>query len=475
MTPRLPSPTVTVEPSTHSLLLASYDWYIYTVDGTKGSGGASSIALDSRGNPHIAYHHWQNGSLNYAHWNGTSWHLRVIDWVDNTGKTPSIALDSMHSISGNDFELRHAYFDGSSWNISTVDGDPVHDVGSRPSLALNSSESPSITYSITKRWTANHELRYAYWNGTSWRNETIAIAGNRVSRSSLVMDQNDRPHISHTAWGHLNYTYWDGSAWNTEEVMPRHAGGMGMKLSKTGVPIIAFNHNMEPSNAMILKYAVRSNGTWNITNIDGARGPGVSIVVENLEAPHISYYSTNKSLKHAFWDGQKWLTEVVDNATLVGARSSIAVDMQGHLYISYSDYGNESLRMATTRKLETSEIGIEVNVDPDVLNLKSKGKFITTYIELEGADVRDIDASSILLNGALSPILDENHGFVTSEDSYIVDNDNDGIMERMVKFDRAEVQRLLTPADEVIMTVTGSLYDGTEFEGNDTIRVIDPP
>ncbi len=64
---------------------------------------------------------------------------------------------------------------------------------------------------------------------------------------------------------------------------------------------------------------------------------------------------------------------------------------------------------------------------------------------------------------------------MTSEDSYVVDHDNDGMMERMVKFDRAEVQRMLTPADDVVFAVSGFLFDRTEFGGNDTIRVIDPP
>ncbi|MFQ5884837.1 MAG: hypothetical protein ACE5IO_07030, partial [Thermoplasmata archaeon] len=86
--------------------------------------------------------------------------------------------------------------------------------------------------------------------------------------------------------------------------------------------------------------------------------------------------------------------------------------------------------------------------------------------------VYDIDATTILLNDVLPPELDEKYGFVTDPDSYIKDHDNDGILERMVKFDRSEVEELLSPGEEVVLTITGQLDDGMVFEGTDTIRVI---
>jgi hypothetical protein len=118
----------------------------------------------------------------------------------------------------------------------------------------------------------------------------------------------------------------------------------------------------------------------------------------------------------------------------------------------------------------------EVDCDPDTLNLKSMGEWITCYIELpQGYDPRDIDATTILLNGVLKPELDPKYGFARSEDSYIVDHDGDGIPERMVKFDRSDVERILSPGESVLLIITGQLYDGTRFEGSDVIRVIDPP
>lgn len=120
-------------------------------------------------------------------------------------------------------------------------------------------------------------------------------------------------------------------------------------------------------------------------------------------------------------------------------------------------------------------VSAEVDCDPDTLNLKSMGKWITCYIELpSGYDVLDINASTILLEDALQPELDPKYGFVKSEDGYIMDHDSDGIAERMVKFDRREVQILLAPGYHNVR-LSGKLFSGIAFEGfSDTIRVIDP-
>ncbi|MEW6221865.1 MAG: kelch repeat-containing protein [Candidatus Hadarchaeota archaeon] len=104
-----------------------------------------------------------------------------------------------------------------------------------------------------------------------------------------------------------------------------------------------------------------------------------------------------------------------------------------------------------------------VDIDPDTLNLKSKGKWITVYIELpEGYNIRDIDVDSILLNDTV---------WAESRPTKIGDRDGDGVTDLMVKFDRAAVQAMLKPGD-VKLAVTGKV-GALKFEGSDTIRVIE--
>lgn len=111
-----------------------------------------------------------------------------------------------------------------------------------------------------------------------------------------------------------------------------------------------------------------------------------------------------------------------------------------------------------------------VDVNPNTLNLKSEGKWITAYIQLpEGYNPEDMDASTILFNEILQPILDPKYDFVANSSEYLVDNNEDGILERVVKFDKAEATALLD-IGEATLTITGKVK-GIPFEGGGTIRV----
>jgi hypothetical protein len=106
-----------------------------------------------------------------------------------------------------------------------------------------------------------------------------------------------------------------------------------------------------------------------------------------------------------------------------------------------------------------------VDFDPDTLNLKTKGKYVTVYIELPPSyDVSQIDVSSIRLNGTVPAL---------TNPTKIGDYDKDGIPDMMVKFDRAALKSLLAPGDQVEITITGNV-SGIGFQGTDTIRVINP-
>ena len=126
-----------------------------------------------------------------------------------------------------------------------------------------------------------------------------------------------------------------------------------------------------------------------------------------------------------------------------------------------------------------------IDIDPNTLNMESNGRYIICRIELgDEFDVRDIDLSTILLNGVVPIAVKHgnlkpkhrwnNHGEWSSSKYrwHIEDYDCDDIPDLMVKFDRQEVVSILEPGCEVPIVITGYVGD-VKFKGTDFIRVID--
>jgi len=113
-----------------------------------------------------------------------------------------------------------------------------------------------------------------------------------------------------------------------------------------------------------------------------------------------------------------------------------------------------------------------IDIDPDTLNLKSKGEWITAYVELpEGCNVSDIDRTTILLNDTI-PV--DPFWVDKPLESVIGDYDNDTVPDLMVKFNRTAVSEYILNHNitygNVTLTITGEVA-GTPSEGSDIIRV----
>jgi len=97
--------------------------------------------------------------------------------------------------------------------------------------------------------------------------------------------------------------------------------------------------------------------------------------------------------------------------------------------------------------------------------------WITAFIELpEGYNVQDINISTILLNDTIPAM---------PKSSTITDYDSDRTSDLMIKFERHAVINLILQnsrftgkLENVILTITGYLNDGTGLQGYCTIRVL---
>jgi hypothetical protein len=113
-----------------------------------------------------------------------------------------------------------------------------------------------------------------------------------------------------------------------------------------------------------------------------------------------------------------------------------------------------------------------VDLDPGTLNPQSNGQWITCYIKLgPDYDVKAIDGTTVTLNDIPAYIGSQGWATGPGTESNVADYDSDGVLERMVKFERAAVQAIVTPP-EATVAIKGQLVSGTLFEGTAVLHVL---
>jgi hypothetical protein len=271
------------------------------------AGGYASVAVDSRGLPYVVYYDLNTEELKYNRQDGLGWLAApvVIDSDDDVGKYASIAIEEF----GPDVTVHVAYFDetndtlkyarfnqnGGAINIEVVDDSSL--VGSYPSLVLDGSGRPSISYYNIK----DNNLKYAVRLGSdSWSTGTVISSGKVGLFSSLDLDSAGLPHIAFfdDDTDDLIYTWFNGYYWSFEVV-----------------------------------------DTYDSTGWYG------SLQLDSNDQPHISYYDhSSQNLKHAFVYAHDWVTEIVDMAGDVGKYTSLQIDQSDGVHIVYYDTTTGSVK-----------------------------------------------------------------------------------------------------------------------------------
>ena len=280
--------------------------------------------------------------------------------IDPSGHPHISYLDNSNPAN---YVLKHAYFDGRSWKTETVDSG---DVGWWSAIAVDQFGYIHISYHADK----SSSLKYAYFNGTGW---DLTIVESGGYSTALAIDGNGRPHIAHiTASNEVKYARFDGTTWLTETVAADALwfGFTSLGLTSSDKAYISFSDGSLPRRVFL---ANNSSGEWEMHHIGDGRSS--SLAIDSFDNPHVVYYSEDtQELKYSHHDGSTWKTYA---AGILADSPHIALDAFNLPHISLGGYSNvECLVYAyfdginlNAQALDCSNAGFDTSIALDQMGL----------------------------------------------------------------------------------------------------------
>jgi hypothetical protein len=324
------------------------NWNIEIADNTPGVGYFAALAIDSNDHPHIVYEGINSETLTvnvkYAYWTGSQWVVQVVS--NTSGRQLSIALDSSNQPQIAFFDtggvMRYAKWTGTKWDIQTIAG--CNSAGS-PSIVIDANNTPHISYNCSA-------LVYATWTGSSWKVDVIDTNVGQ-DKSSIALDSNGHPHIAYDT-GYplydLKYVSWNGTAWETPESVDT-TGNVGAGVS-LAIDALDLPHISYMGNARVLNEAKFNGSTWDIQTVPNATNIcyATSQAIDASGNTHVGYLTCplmNFFYLHETAPGTWTTPQLVDKSSRVGRHASITVDQNNHPHISYLDFNQYKLRYST--------------------------------------------------------------------------------------------------------------------------------
>jgi len=344
-----------------------------TVDSAGDVGEFTSLQLDSAGHPVISYYDEINGDLKLAVCStptcSASNIMTIVDAPGNVGEFSSLQLNSAgnpvisyYDGTNGDLKLAVCKDPSCTANTTLTTIDSSDNVGKFTSLKLNSAGHPVISYyDVT-----NGYLKVAICQDpTCSVNNTITTvdtAGDVGEYNSLQLRSDGHPVISYydTMNGDLklvacgNPTCSASNVITTIDTNGRVGLYTSLQLDNNSNPVISYYRDITDD----LKLVACGNSVCNtsniITTIDAAEKVGqfTSLQLNSDGYPVISYYDTsNYDLKLAVCGDRTCSASnsltAIDTGGRVGEHSSLQLDSNGVAVISYYDFLNKNLKLAT--------------------------------------------------------------------------------------------------------------------------------
>lgn len=238
--------------------LTESGWQTETIELLDGVAQDGSLALDSTGAPHVSYTAVisEVSAAYYAYRTGDAW---VVELVDNDtagdigaiGGPTSLVLDSqeyphlVYAFNGintprTGTAIRHAYWDGSQWQIEIAGG---HYAAYSQHLAIDASDILHLGYAGTTGYYVP-AVSYAVKSGDSWTVEVIEDTAWWYPGAAVALFE-EQPLIAFLDYFSLRFAYKEQSAWHFSTVDTVTGNGLAIDVNQSGRPVILYTDNRD--------------------------------------------------------------------------------------------------------------------------------------------------------------------------------------------------------------------------------------
>lgn len=308
-----------------------------------------------------------------------TWSLSVIDSEGEVGSGNDIKIDPGGGIhisycDNTNGYLKYATNKDGEWSITNVDS--TEDAVQCSSLAIDNYGKAHISYG-RRRWDSKFYaweytgLKYATNSSGQWVITTIDSSVNLADNTCISLDSNGKVHIGCTSIMGDGIYYFNNvsGSWVIQNVFACSSISQGISLAvdnNTKVHIAYNGNSINGDDA--LYYATNATGPWNLIKIysTGNTGYQPSIAIDNTGKAHISFYSYSEfQLKYATNASGQWIISTVDDVQDSG-NTSIVLDKNGKVFISYTDLYNKALNSNNYLKYATNVSGPWINDSIDI-------------------------------------------------------------------------------------------------------------
>lgn len=466
-------------------------WTIEVI-GLHGGSAPPDLSLDSENRPHVVS--CPPGEIRYSFRNPDNWATELVAPTPGGGVCVSIDVgpnDWPHvDIFWNETagERQYAVRRDGAWSYLSAPG--------ASDLAVDSAGVPHL---ITGRRDPSRDLilQYTSLAGTSWTVEDIAFAGEGRGAFwvSMQLDADDRPHVLFydASLGDVRYAFRNDAGWHVEVV--EHIGALNiagregsLALDPAGNPLAAYTARTGPKTSEV-RYATRGGVGWISEAVSPqppalgggalspslAVGPGGPVLMygfnEQLSADPISFnydlvYATSTPTgwtDEIAYDGHLYLNDLgdpQDDEWNAPQFPTMVLDHCGNPHVGMylnnrvGAVSNSGVYYATKGEPCESRT-VSLDLDPNTLNLRSRGRWVTATLTFDEPLAADVDPASLRFNG------------VAADRAWSWDDT------LTAKVDRDALAATLA-VGEAEVCASGALRDGRAFEACDTIRVIRP-